>query len=49
MSYSCGSSCKNALASDMQEIVEEFGAGEGMQLVTVIKGKGQWQQHGASL
>lgn len=31
----------------MQEIVEEFGVGEGMQLVTtydLIKGKGWWWQ-----
>lgn len=44
-------SCKNVLASEMREIVEEFGAGKGMQLVTtcdLIKGKG-WQQQGGAL
>lgn len=50
MPYNCGNICKNVLASDMQETMEEFGAGEGIQLVTtcdLIKGKGQ--QHGGSL
>lgn len=51
MPYSC-ESCKNVLASDMQEIVEKFGAGEGVQLATIcdlIKGKGQQQQRRGSL